>query len=375
MMSRSQTMIHEERQNLRVKENLRILYGAKGAEGMSPGRVCDISASGMRMEMHAPSFLEDKSILSISSEAGGMDFIPGLGQLIWQRKKRFRKNRYLCGIKFMDTPENTSTRLRQRIQEHIHRLIAIRRISRVTGAVVLIAVAALTGYALWLFGIVYQGISSSNEQMLQSVDRQAVLTRNYQGLYQETNRKLLAATLELNQTNALYQESRQMLQAASAELRSVKAILTQTETMLAFAQRENLQLKQEIQTVSQLKDKDAHLADKVDGLQGQLDDFVHNRVKDVEAGRTWISFYHSRIKVVQSEIRQIKAKVRSARIAALRQRDRLRTMIGNNGYLTKDGQIVQVDRKQYEAMDMNPTEPVGMPQANKNVKVNVTVFQ
>ncbi len=370
MISRSPMMIHEARQNLRVRENSPILYGVEGAERMSQGRICDISASGLRMEMHAPSFLADRSTLSIGSEDGGMDFIPGFGQLIWQRRRRFHKNRYLCGIKFVDTPEETSTKLRQRIQDHINRSISIRRISRVTGAVVLLAAAALTGYALWLIGMVYQGISSSNQQMLRSVDQQAVLTRNYQGLYQETNQKLLATTMELNQTNALYQESRQMLQAASAELRSVKAILTQTETMLAFAQRENLQFKQEIQTASQLKDKDAHLADKVDGLQGQLDDFVHNRVKDVEAGRTWISFYHSRIKVVQSEIRQIKAKVRSARIAALRQRDRIRIMIGNNGYLTKNGQIVQVDRKRYEAMDLNP-----IPHVNQNVKVNVTVFQ
>lgn len=368
-------MIHEARQNLRVKENLRVLYGAAGAERMSQGRVRDISASGMRMEMRLPSFLEDKSILSISSEDGGMDFIPGIGQLIWQRRKRFRKNRYLCGIKFMDAPEETTTRLRQRIQEHINRSIAIRRIRRVTGAVVLLAVAALTGYALWLSGMVYQGISNSNQQMLQSVDQQAVLTRNYQGLYQETNRKLLATTLELNQTNALYEESRQMLQAASEELRSVKAILAQTETMIAFAQRENFQLKQEIKAASQLKDKDVHLSDKVNALKDQLDDFVHNRVKDVDVGRTWIAFYHSRIKVVQSEIRQIKERVHNARIAALRQRDRIRTMIGNNGYLTKDGQIVQVDRKQYDAMDLNLPAPIQMPQANKNVKVNVTVFQ
>lgn len=368
-------MIHEARQNLRVRENLRILYGAEGAERMSQGRVCDISASGMRMEMHSPPFLADKSILSISSDSGGMDFIPGLGQLIWQRRKRFRKNRYLCGIKFMDTPEETSTKLRQRIQEHINRSISIRRIRRVTGAVVLLAVAALTGYALWLIGMVYQGISNSNQQMLRSVDQQAVLTRNYQGLYQKTNRRLLATTLELNQTNALYQESRQMLQAASEELRSVKATLAQTETMLAFAQRENLQFKQEIKMVSQLKDKDARLADQVSAVNSQLDDFTHHDIRDVDEGRMRVAFYHSRIKIVQSEIRQIKEGVHNARIAALRQRDRLRTMIGNNGYLTKDGQIVRVDRNRYEAMDLNPAEPVGMPQANQNVKVNVTVFQ
>lgn len=370
MISRSPMMIHEARQNLRVRENLRILYGVEGAERMSQGRICDISASGMRMEMRSPSFLADKGTLSIGSEDGGMDFIPGLGQLIWQRRKRFHKNRYLCGIKFMDTPEETSTKLRQRIQEHINRSISIRRISRVTGAVVLLAAAALTGYALWLIGMVYQGISSSNQQMLRSVDQQAVLTRNYQGLYQETNRKLLATTLELNQTNALYQESRQMLQAASEELRSVKAILVQTETMLAFARRENLQFRQEIQTASQLKGKDARLADQVDAVNAQLDDFAHNDIRDMDEGRTRVAFYHSRIKVVQSRIRQIKGEVRSARIAALRQRDRIRIMIGNNGYLTKNGQIVQVDRKRYEAMDLNPA-----PQVNQNMKVNVTVFQ
>ncbi len=367
-------MIENLRQSLRVQENKRVLWHIRNSELIGYGRVRNLSTSGMLLELTSPIRLAAESIFSFDASLRPDNFIPDTGRLVWQKKKRFSRNKYLCGIEFSGIPADILTQLRQRVQDRIHDSVRVRRLSDIVGAPLLVAFVVLAGYAAYLSGNIYKDLYVSNQNMSVLAGQQAALTRVYQGFYAQTALQLEGVTQELDQTTYLYQESQRMLGAASRELEAVKALLAQTESMLTLAQAENIQFKKDQEAVSRLQAKDATLTDELARAKSELDKYAAD-IAGIQEGKKLIGLYHDQIKAVKAQITDIKRGARRTRIAALRERDKVKTLLGNNGYIIKDGQMVKVNMEQYQQAQNVNALPVAPSSAFPRVKVDVTLFQ
>lgn len=367
-------MIENLRQSLRVRENKRVLWHIRNSELIGYGRVRNLSTSGMLLELTSPIRLAAESLFSFDASLRPDNFIPDAGRLVWQKKKRFSRNRYLCGVQFSGVPAEVLSRLRQRVQGRINDSVRARRLGDLVGTPLMVAFVALASYAAYLSGSVYKDFYLSNQNMSVLAGQQAALTRAYQGFYAATALQLEGVTQELDQTTYLYQESQRMLGSASRELEALKALLAQTEAMLTLAQTENIQLKKDQDAVAQLQAKDARLTDELALAKNELEKYSAD-IADIQAGRKLIGLYHGQIKAVKAQIKDIKRGARRTRIAALRERDKVKTLLGNNGFIIRDGQMVQVDMEQYQQAQNVNALPVAPSAAFPKVKVDVTLFQ
>ena len=68
-------MIENSRQNLRVRENKRVLWHIKNSEMIGYGRVRNISASGMLLELTSPIRLAVESLFSFDASLRPDNFI------------------------------------------------------------------------------------------------------------------------------------------------------------------------------------------------------------------------------------------------------------------------------------------------------------
>lgn len=373
MVNRLQTAFQEERRHLRVAENSPAAWRVSQKEAIHEGRIRNVSASGMLLEADPSLAPAEGEVLSFETGRQQPDFVPPSGEVVWRRDKHFLKKKSLCGIRFADVPEASLLRLRQRVQEGIKHQAALRRFYSLLSLLCAAVAAALTGYMLYLGFSVYQEVNASNQQMMKTSTQQAFLTRNYQELYHQTSRRLDQTTGELGMMTRLYQESQGMLRSAAQELESVKAALAQTEVMLALAQQENLNLHQERETVGSLRRRDVQLTGQTDDLRDQLDRWESN-FYSIQDGKALTAFYHDRIRQVKAKIREIKRQARAVKIAALQERDRIRSVLGNNGYFIRDGQIVEVDFEKYEGESLQASSIPESSSSFQKVRVDVNVF-
>jgi hypothetical protein len=341
----------ESRRHIRVNESTCLLWHVRENGLVGQGRVRNISASGMLAELTSVDAPPDKNIFSFDSNLNDVNYIPETGRLVWRKRKRFSNNTYLCGFQFDNLPEVLAGRLSKRVDDGVRHLVWRWKAGRRVGFFLAGVTVALTGYALWLGGIIFQDVSRSNQGLLATASQQADLTREYQRLYADTTRRLADVTLELNQTTAQYQEAQNQLQAAQQELVMTKSVLSATEGLLAHAQAKNT----------------PHAA-------GQTV-LTQDRVNSIPDARALIASYRDRIQAVTAQIRRIKHENHLARVSALEERDRVRLMHGNKGYFVKGGQPVQVDVRQYRAASFDALPPGKVPNPDSKVRVNVTVFQ
>ncbi len=310
----------ESRRHVRVPENTRLLWHLRENGLVGQGCIRNISASGMQVDLVSINALPENSIFSFDSNLNDANYIPDTGRLIWHRKKRFSADRYSCGFEFANISEVFASRLGNRVEEGVRRMIGMWKVNRGVTILLVAVTIGLTGYMGWLGSVIFQDFSRSSQGLLATAGQQSDLTREYQSLYADTTRRLADVTLELNQTTAQYQETQNQLQAARQELVMTRSVLSTTEELLAQAQAGN-------------------------------------------------------IPQTAVRIRQIKYEDHLARISALEERDRIRLMYGNQGYLVKSGQSVQVDVRQYQAVSFDALPSGKDPTTDSKVRVNVTVFQ
>lgn len=349
-------LMGEARRHVRVKGNTRLLWHIKESGLVGHGRIRNLSASGMLVELASVNALPDQSIFSFDSNLNDANYIPETGQLVWRKKKRFSGNGYLCGFQFVDLPDVLLSRLNKKVEEGIKNLVRMWKINRVVSVFLGVATGVLIMCAVWLGGVIFQDVSKSNRELLAIAHQQSDLTREYQRLYADSTRRLADVTLEFNQTTVLYQQSQNSLQAAQQELAVVKSVLSETEALLAQAQTKNIQ-------------QPGVLAGG--GKTSQTPDTV----RSIQEGKALIVSYRDRIQAVGAQIDQIKYENHIARISALAERDRIRLMYGNQGYLLKNGQAVQVDARQYQSAGFDALPPVQAFHPDSKIRVNVTVFQ
>jgi len=406
--NRLERALSETRGNLRVKENKKVLWQGKNGDSGGRAKVRNISLSGMLLESNSVVLPEDNqfSFESLSEQNG---YIPKTGCLVWQRKKPMARNTYFYGIKFDEQNEEILDGLRQRVQQGIKQFTTRRKWAAVINVFFIIGIIGLTAYSLWMSAKIYQDLQASNQNMMEVSVEQAALARSYDAYQQRTEVQLFAVTdelttvrQELSKTRQLYEEGQGMLQGVSKELAAANAALTETEGLLAqsqeklaLANQNNVNLTQEMEALKQLniqqmaemkaemeikiqslQDKNVKLMGEMSTLQGQLEYYAGD-VSNMEEGKTLVKLYRSRMKLVKSKIKHFKQEVHEVRKTAMQERDRVRSILGNNGYFMKNGETVKVDEAKYQkaVLDAPVSAQESQPQLDRKVEIDVTFFK
>ncbi len=356
----SQILRGEMRRGQRIKNNTRVAWHVKGYPSLvGQGWVRNISTSGMLVELNTISDIPLQSIFSFDSNLIDTNYIPGLGQLVWRRKKGFLRHGQWCGIQFIDIPESILVCLRQKVEKGVRQGMKNLRISNMVGLGMSVVLALFIFYAAGLGTDIYRNLTQSNTRFATVSDQYAYLMREYQGLYTATTRRLVETTLELNQMTASYQQSQEALQATRQEVGVLQSILSQTELLLAEAKQQNVAMRK----------ADAATATVA------LDQATNPPIQDVAQVRLLIAQYQDKIRALRLQLNQLRHQAYLVKIAHLRERDRARMALGNKGYFVREGQRVKVDTERYKISTSSTLLTSGSSQADSKIRVNVTVMQ
>ncbi|MBF0522604.1 MAG: PilZ domain-containing protein [Candidatus Omnitrophica bacterium] len=365
-------ILHESRKTFRVKDNSRISWSLKDGNSKGDARIHNISTSGMLIETNSDFAPQENCIFSFEPNGGKIDFLPDLGRVVWHKAKPFGRNRYLCGIEFINPSENILANLSQKIQGGIMEFTKARRFRTILNIGLAVAVAGLTVYLVWLVYQTSRDMSITTKNMLDVSNKQSSLTREYIRLYKDTK-------IELDTTKVELATTKDVLSDVTQDLETTKGALQETQGLLAQAKDENIKLGTDLgkmkdlndkysKTISGLEEKNTELGYEMKILQDQLSYYAGN-VKNVDEGKELIRTFRERMKIVKAKINAFKQEAVKIKAAALKERDHLKSMLGNKGYLVKNGAAVKVDLKEYTAAGSSETKPA----ESKGRKVNIDV--
>ncbi|MCA9406228.1 MAG: PilZ domain-containing protein [Candidatus Omnitrophica bacterium] len=387
MITQNRSAFNDVRASLRIKENKRILWRTSDKTKEGYGRIRNISTTGMLMETNTDFKPYDYTTFTFDSFLGHNNFIPQNGRLIWYRQKNVGQNRYLCGIKFIQPGDFVLSKLRQRIQQGAKQLAQKKRLVAVSGGFVLIATVLLTGFVVWQSQQIYRNMQVTNAVLSENVSQQAMLTQSYKFRYEASQLRVQSLTEELAAIKELYIQSDTMLTSVNQELEITQYVLRETENMLSELEakqtanntppaqitgldRQQLEkTRTELEgTVALLQERNAALNEELKNIQEQLA-FYDGDVQNIEEGRALADLYQKRLKEVKQKIRHFKTQAEKMRIAAMKERDRIQMVLGNNGYFVKDGKVVTVDTAKYNAADSSAAPN----NAAREVKIDVKI--
>ncbi len=232
----------------------------------------------------------------------------------------------------------------QKLDGAVDRKEQNNRLKKIIGVILSVVMVALTVYVMALHNQNYHILARTTELFSVSSVHQAANYRSYVKQYKDTKAQLEETTRKLEAVQA-------QLDQVTAELLTTKGMLSETQGMLAAAQAENAKLKQDlgIQTedlqnvpalearINDLKAKNSQATEELTGLKKELRAFEAD-FSNLEEGKSLISLFQNKIKLVSSRMRYLKQEAYFAKIAAQKEKDRMETINGNNGFLVKDGQ-------------------------------------
>jgi len=185
-------------------------------------------------------------------------------------------------------------------------------------------------------------------------DQQNNNFRHYVNEYKVTKNELDETVIRLNETT-------QELEAVSLELSNTRGELAQIQSL-------NDQLKANIKMLERYKEV---AAARGEALESMINSFKRkNReldrdlqvtrkelaeykpdINDLNQGKEKIHRFKDHIRMVKQNMNGLKRKAFEAKVATQKERDRLESLYGNNGYLMKDGQdksVTSFDQKKVE---------------------------
>lgn len=372
-----------------MKDSRRIAWSMQNNGQRGKAKIRNISVSGMQMETDKLLDPYEQCVLSFDSDLGMKNYIPKTGRLVWYKKNRWRKDRYLCGVKFVEPTGFILPKLQKKIKSKFQHIGKTHKLGSALKVLFYAVIIALTGYTVWMTGAVFQGMREANQQMTYLLEQQTVLTQEYALLYQESHQKLLSAQSELKLTKMMYQESENTLVGVSQELEQTRNILSRTVNLLAQAEKNNVQLEGGLETVKHraveikqklnqavldLQGKNIQLGREMVVLRDQLE-FYDDNIENLDEANSLVSVYHQKLKLVKSKIKELKRDSDKVRRQALREQDRVKMALGNNGYFMKDGESVNVDVKKYQAAASDSSQATVAVQARPKVNIDVEFFQ
>lgn len=232
MVNKSSTIYNEARNNLRIKESRHIQWRVNDGDIQGQGVIRNISTTGMLLETNSNFIPTDGCRFSFDTSLGHDNFIPQNGKLVWHKKKPFSKNKYLCGVRFVEPGEYVLTKLRGRVQKGIKTIAISRRLRRIINTCLIVIMIAMTVFISWEASLIYRDISATNERLLRLTQQQALLTQSYVSRLEATQLELASVSEELTATRTLFSESQGILGEVRVDLELTKAVLADTEAYL-----------------------------------------------------------------------------------------------------------------------------------------------
>ncbi len=167
--------------------------------------------------------------------------------------------------------------------------------------------------------------------------------------WQNINRVSLSEKM----VSALLENKTELAKKYAQELGLAHLNMERTEVFLQDLKNENLKLKEQVKLLdqlnemerelSQLRDENAKIHDmmvaaKIEDGQGVIDgDLVFD---SIENGNSLIQKFKAKIKAIRNRISVLRKKDRERQLALQQELDQKKMLLGNNGYVVKDGQLM-----------------------------------
>ena len=225
---------------------------------------------------------------------------------------------------------------------------------KVLDIVVIVVIVGLAYYIVTLSKSVSEDVSKANENLLEMSEYQSTLLETYVGLYQTSQLQLVSVTNELEATKALYAQSETMLKNTSNELELTRSLLKETEVMLSQLREDTKSFVSMTGKALELESTSADLRAQMALIKDHLR-FLSGDVKDQPEAGKLLRYFKGKIHLVKGKIKGFRRDAHELKIAAQNEHDRIKTILGNNGYLVKEGKTIQIDYAKFQAADMSGT--------------------
>jgi len=316
MVSGERQVVNDLRRSLRVKERLPVCWRVKNTNLSGEGRVLNLSTSGLLLETGNISPME-QSVFNLESLRSNGFALPREGRLVWSKAKSLGHKR-LCGLEFIEPNEEVVSQLREKIQRGIIKGTTTRRWRSVIGTMLVIVMLILTVFALRQYAENYENTLLAQQIIIGAYEQQARLTQMY--------------TEDLAMT-------RNQLVEAQAQLEQAKAEITQLSDRNSQYQQT---IAQHQQAITQLEEKNVQLTQELAVVQERLR-FLEGDVKSLQEAKAFIGEYKGKLRSVKTKIRAFNREAFEAKVAAQKEKDRIAMLLGNNGYLIKEGKPNKLD--------------------------------
>lgn len=184
----------------------------------------------------------------------------------------------------------------------------------VLGIVLLIVLFGLFYWAYDQFMASYQGIQDSNQVYQKVIDEFVVMDRKH-----------------------------------AKELNDFKKRLQSTETLLAKFKEENEKLQEKVallNKVNELESDIARLKERNNLIINQMSQmewkspYREKKLKNVAEAKALLAEYTEKLRLVRSRMRVLKIEDHRQEIATKAEKDKMALLMGNNGYLIRNGQVM-----------------------------------
>lgn len=396
MKNSTEQLIHDFRVAMRVKENRVVHWQAINGDTRGKARIRNISESGMLLQTRSDFKPYDHCVFSFDADMGMKNYIPQTGRLVWSRRNTLSPDGHDCGVQFIEPSDFVRERLQRRVDRGVYRQKIRKVAGKISGVFLILAFFCLTAFALWLQQDVVRNVKATSVQMLAVADQQAGLYRHVGAKYLQSQADLLAANQELSIIRKDFLENQGMLKSVSNELSVIKVVLAETQAALArskenftvltdVAETEIRSRQSEFETaMALLTEKNQQLVKELKNLDQQLLFSVGN-VQTQEEAEQWLETYRTRMLKIKQKINHFRRQAKNIRLDAQKEMDRIKMVLGNNGYFMKNGNTVVVDQVKYDSVTAHNLDnilnssvsSVGNPEqiAPRKVDINVGFFK
>lgn len=163
---------------------------------------------------------------------------------------------------------------------------------------------------------------------------------------------------------SLLDHSTKQTRAYAEQLALMKQALKETQESLGKVQVENSELNVRITelakmelTIANLQEENVRISQELARLK-IAEESPQQLVMNLAQGREMIESYRTKIHAISGRMHELKVDAQNQRIAALREEDQQMLLLGNNGFLTRNGEPTPLD--------------VVLPQKSPKVEIDVT---
>lgn len=205
--------------------------------------------------------------------------------------------------------------------------------------------AVLFLFAAWLYyelELNYRSLEATNKTVDEVLEKQSVLTQQYA-------KEIITAKQKVAETEKRIAETEVIV----AQLKQENAVLQEKVKLLdKMAELEA--------NIAQMKEKNTALLNEIDRLEKET--LLHpEKVKSLDEGRTLMAKFRSRFQGLERRIHAIKQEMHTAKVTAQKEIDKKRSLVGNNGFLVRNGMAMPRD--------------IILPSGDDKVKVDVKIVK